>query len=268
MDPITATLLEHGYAVLFAFVLLDQIGLPMPALPVLIAAGGLAGAGRLDPALTVGVVALAAILGDWVWYELGRRYGLGIVRVLCRIAIEPDSCVRSTQGIFARHGPRSLLVAKWIPGLQTVAPPLAGAAKMQRLPFFAYAAVGALLWSAVPVAAGYALRDQLGVVGSMLEDLGGLAVVLCGAGLALYVCFKVLQRHRLIRALRGARISPLELRDQLENRESVEVVDLRHPIDFASDPYVIPGARRFEPEELDQRHAEIPRDRDIVLYCT
>jgi len=221
----TATLLEHGYAVLFAFVLLDQIGLPMPALPVLIAAGGLAGAGPLDPGPTIGVVTVAAILGDWFWYELGRRYGLGIVRVLCRIAIEPDSCVRSTQGIFARHGPRSLLVAKWVPGLQTVAPPLAGAARMQRLPFFVYAAVGALLWSALLVGAGYALRDQLGVVGSMLEDLGGLAVVLCGGALGLYVCFKILQRHRLIRALRGARISPLELWDHLENRKSIEVVD-------------------------------------------
>jgi membrane protein DedA with SNARE-associated domain len=268
MEPITAALIEHGYAVLFALVLLDQLGLPVPALPVVITAGGLAGAGRLDPLVAVGVVTLAATLGDWVWYELGRKHGIGIVRVLCRISLEPDSCVRSTQGIFARHGPRSLLVAKWIPGLQTVAPPLAGAARMERTPFFAYAVTGGVLWSGVLIGAGYAMRDQLGVIGAMLAELGGLAVVLLGGGLALYLGFKVLQRRRLIRALRGARISPLELRDQLEKNEPLEVVDLRHPIDFATDPYLIPGARRMEPEELDLRHAEIPRDRDIVLYCT
>jgi len=268
MEPITATLIEHGYAVLFAFVLLDQLGLPLPALPVVIAAGGLAGAGQLDPLVTVAVVTLAATLGDWAWYELGRKHGIRIVRVLCRISLEPDSCVRSTQGIFARHGPRSLLVAKWIPGLQTVAPPLAGAARMERTPFFAYAVTGGLLWSGVLIGVGYALRDQLGVIGAMLAELGGFSVVLLGGGLVLYVGFKVLQRHRFIRALRGARISPLELRDQLETSEPVEVVDLRHPIDFATDPYLIPGARRMEPEELELRHSEILRDRDIVLYCT
>lgn len=268
MEAMTAILIEHGYAVLFTLVLLDQLGLPVPALPVVIAAGGLAGTGRLDPFAAVGVVTLAATLGDWAWYELGRKRGIHIVRVLCRISLEPDSCVRSTQGIFARHGPRSLLVAKWIPGLQTVAPPLAGAAGMERTPFFAYAVTGGLLWSGILIGAGYALRDQLGVIGVMLAELGGFAVVLLGSALALYLGSKALQRQRFIRALRGARISPLELRDKLETSEPVEVVDLRHPIDYAADPYVIPGARRMEPEELEHRHAEIPRDRDIILYCT
>jgi membrane protein DedA with SNARE-associated domain len=264
----TATLLEHGYLVLFALVFLDQIGLPMPTLPVIVAAGGLAGLGKLDPVITVLVVTCAAVPADWAWYELGRKYGLGIVRVLCRISLEPDSCVRTTQGIFARHGPRSLLVAKWVPGLQTVAPPLAGAAKMGRLPFFAYALAGALLWSGVLVGAGYALRDQLEVIGAMLVELGGFAVVLLGGGLAVYVGFKILQRHRLIRALRTARITPHELQAQLSGDEPVEIVDLRHPVDFATDPYLIPGARRVAPDDLEEHHADIPRDRDIILYCT
>jgi membrane protein DedA with SNARE-associated domain len=268
MEAITATLLEHGYAVLFVFVLLDQLGLPMPAFPVIIAAGGLAGTGQLDPVIAVALVALAAIIGDWLWYELGRKYGIRIVRLLCRIALEPDTCVRSTQTTFGRYGPRSLLVAKWIPGLQTVAPPLAGAARVERAPFFAYATMGGLIWSGVLIGTGYALHDQLSVIGAMLAELGGFAVVLLGGGLALYMAFKLIQRQRFIRTLRGARISPLELRDMLEMSEPIEVVDLRHPIDFATDPYLIPGARRMEPEELEHRHAEIPRDREIVLYCT
>ena len=268
MEEVTAALIEHGYLVLFLFVLLDQIGLPVPALPVVVAAGALAGAGRLDPLLAIGLTTVAAVLGDWAWYELGRRYGTRIVRLLCRVALEPDSCVRSTQGVFARYGPRSLLVAKWIPGLQTVAPPLAGAAGTERAPFFAYAVAGAFLWSAILIGAGFALRDQLEAIGQQLLELGGLAVVLLGGGLALYLGLKIIQRQRLIRSLRGARISPFELRDQLGAAEPVEVVDLRHPIDFASDPHLIPGARRMEPEELAHRHAELPRDRDIVLYCT
>lgn len=268
VDPLTQTLLEHGYAVLFALVALDQIGLPMPALPVVVAAGGLAGAGQLDPWLSILVVTAAALPGDWIWYELGRRHGLGIVRILCRIALEPDSCVRNTQGIFARHGPRSLLVAKWVPGLQTVAPPLAGAAQMRRLPFFAYALAGALLWSGALVGVGYALRDQLGVFFAMLADLGGAAIFVLAGGLALYMLAKWIQRQRFMRALRIARISPDELHALMGVGELVEVVDLRHPVDFATDPYLIPGARRMEPEDLEHRHAEIPRDRDIILYCT
>jgi len=268
VEQLTAALLEHGYLVIFAMVFLDQVGLPVPALPIVVAAGGLAGAGRLDPLITVAVVMLAALPGDWVLYELGRRKGLGVVRFLCRIALEPDSCVRNTQGIFSRHGPRSLLVAKWVPGLQTVAPPLAGAARMGRFPFFVYSTAGAFVWGGALVGIGYGLRDQLGVIGAMLADLGWFAVVLLVGGLALYLAFKAIQRRRFMLALRGARISPLELHEQFEAGDSVEVIDLRHPIDFASDPFMIPGARRIAPEEIEHREAEIPRDRDIVLYCT
>ena len=268
MEALTATLLEHGYVVLFAFVLLDQLGLPVPALPIVVAAGGLAGAGQLDPLVALLVATAAGALGDWLWYELGRRHGLKIVRVLCRISLEPDSCVRRTQGLFARHGARSLLVAKWVPGLQTMAPPLAGASQMARLPFFAYAVAGGVSWAAVLLGVGYALRDQIGALGTMLGDLGARALPLLAGGLAIYIAYKLIQRQRFIRRLRVSRVTPAELSQQLAGGERVEVVDLRHALDFATDPYRIPGARRLAPEEIEARHEEIPRDRDIVLYCT
>lgn len=268
VEQLTAALLEHGYWVVFAIVFIDQVGFPLPALPVVVAAGGLVGTGHLDPIATLAVVMLAALPGDWILYELGRRHGHRVVRTLCRIALEPDSCVRSTQGIFARHGARSLLVAKWVPGLQTMAPPLAGAAHMRRLPFFAYATAGTAIWGAVLIGMGYGLHEQLAAIGAMLAELGWFAAVLLVGGLALYLALKAIQRRRFMLNLRGARISALELSELLAGEEPVEVVDLRHAVDFASDPYSIPGARRIDPEEIEYHEAEIPRDRDIVLYCT
>lgn len=268
MEAMMAAVIEHGYIVLFVLVLADQAGLPMPTLPLLVAAGGLAGKSYIDPFLAVLVATLAALLADWLWYELGKKHGVRIVRVLCKIALEADSCVRNTQALFARHGARSLLVAKWVPGLQTVAPPLAGAAGLARGPFLLYAGAGALLWSGSLIGAGYLLRDQIGAIAARFQDLGFIAVLILGGGLLLYIVYKAIQRHRFVRSLRGARISPGELGEIIARNEQIEVLDLRHPIDFATDPNMIPGARRVSPEDLDRHHEEIPRDRDIILYCT
>ena len=139
---------------------------------------------------------------------------------------------------------------------------------MERLPFLAYAVAGGAIWGGVLVGVGYALRDQLEIIGRMFGELGAFAIALLGGGLALYLGFKVLQRQRFIRALRAARISPEELEMRISANEPVEIIDLRHAIDFASDPFIIPGARRFTPEDLESRDDDIPRDREIVLYCT
>src|SRR5712691_2508672 len=115
-------LLRHGYSVLFAWVLVEQLGLPVPSVPLLLAAGALAGRGRLNLSLVAALPIVAALLSDALWYELGRRRGVKVLQFLCRISLEPDSCVRRTENVFARHGARSLLVAKFVPGLNTAAP--------------------------------------------------------------------------------------------------------------------------------------------------
>lgn len=268
MEQAFQFLLRHGYAVLFALVLAEQIGLPIPAIPVLLAMGALVGAGRfsLAPALLVAV--LAALLADLIWYELGRRRGHSILSLLCRISLEPDSCVRRTEDIFARHGARALIWAKFVPGLSTIAPPLAGMFRMRLGRFLAWDSAGAMLWAGAFTGIGYLFHEQLERVATIALQLGARLLLLLGGGLAAYIGWKYAQRQRFLRELRIARITPEELMKKLEAGEDLLVVDLRHSVEFEAEAVKVRGALHLLPQELDQRHQEIPRDREVVLYCT
>ncbi|HZA55315.1 MAG TPA: DedA family protein [Candidatus Udaeobacter sp.] len=139
-------LIRHGYALLFGWVLLEQMGLPIPAVPLLIAAGALAGAGKMNLTFAVALAFIAVILADLFWYSLGRYRGGRILKLLCRISLEPDSCIRRTENLFVRHGAHSLLVAKFVPGLNTAAPSLAGIFRMPMRRFLIFDSLGGLLW--------------------------------------------------------------------------------------------------------------------------
>jgi len=261
-------LIRHGYTVIFAFVLAEQLGFPLPAIPVLLAAGALAGTGKLSFPLVLGVAVAGAVLADSFWYELGRRRGIRVLQLLCRISLEPDSCVRRTEEVFVRHGARSLLVAKFIPGINTAAPPLAGIVRMKYPRFLAFDSVGAFLWAGGFLGLGWLFSDQLERVGGEAARLGGWLLVLLIGGAAGYIAWKYYQRQRFLRELRIARITAHELKQKLDAGENVVVVDLRHKIDFEAEPEAIPGALHVPPEEFEQRHGEIPRDRELILYCT
>ncbi len=261
-------LLRHGYAVLFIGVFVEQIGLPLPAVPFLLAAGALAGAGQLDFALATALAVVAALLSDVVWYEIGRRRGGTVLRLLCRISLEPDSCVRRTEDLFARHSSRSLLVAKFIPGLNTAAPPLAGIFHMRFSRFLLFDGLGALVRAGTFAGLGYLFSDQLEGVAAQAGRLGTWLLALLLGGLAGYIAWKYVHRQRFLCQLRVARISPEELKQKLDAGEELVIVDLRHSLDFEAEPTTIPGALHFDPEEFDQRHHAIPRGRDIILYCT
>jgi len=263
-----AFLIQHRYPLLFAAVLAEQLGLPVPAAPLLLTAGALAGMGKLDLWSALALSGLACLLADGVWYEAGRRRGTRILAWLCRLSLEPDSCVRRTEDVFARHGARTLLVAKFVPGLSTIAPPLAGITGMSVWRFVACDGAGALLWAGTYLALGAVFDRQLEALARGIEALGGN---LLGAGvvlLAVWLGFKWIQRRRFLRRLRLARITAEELKSKLDGPEPVVVVDLRHPLDFAADPVTVPGALRFSTDDLKSRHQEIPRDREIILYCT
>ena len=258
-------LIRHGYAVLFGWVLLEQLGLPIPAAPLLVAAGALARAGKMNLTFAVVLAFVAVILADLFWYSLGRYRGGRILKLLCRISLEPDSCVRRTENLFIRHGVRSLLIAKFIPGLNTAAPSLAGVFRMPVRRFLIFDCLGGFFWVATVTSVGLIFSDQLEEIA--LRWGGWLVAVLAG-GLAAYVLWKFIQRRRFLRRLRIARITPKELMDKLTAQEKISIVDLRQPMDIEAFPQMIPGALRIAMEEIEERHTEIPRDRDIVLYCS
>jgi membrane protein DedA with SNARE-associated domain len=268
MEAFSDFVLQYGYAVLAIWVFLDQLGVPIPAIPVLIAVGGLAGSGEFDLTTSLVVSTLASLPSDVIWYYTGRKRGGAVLRTLCRISLEPDSCVRTTENTFEKHGTRSLLIAKFIPGYQTLAPPLAGMAKVPFARFLAYSAIGAVLWSAVFLGVGYALHNQLDYAFGLVSEFGTGFAILIGGSLVGYVAWKFAMRQIFLRQLRIARISPSELKGMLDEGHEVAIVDLRHAFEIELAPYAIPGAQVMSLEEIDEHHERIPRDKDIVLYCT
>lgn len=268
MDETFQFLIRHGYSVLFVWVLAEQLGLPLPATPLLLAAGALAGAGQMNIWLAIALAVLASLLGDVSWYEFGRRRGGKVLNLLCRISLEPDSCVRKTENAFVRHGSRSLLLAKFVPGLNTMAPPLAGIIGMRLWRFLIFDALGALLYIGLFTGLGFVFSNQLEQVAARVASLGFSLLVILGGGLAAYVAWKYIQRRRFIRGLRIARITPEELKRKIDAGEEVVVVDLRGSLDFEAEPQTIPGAIRLAPDKIEEGHSQIPRDREIVLFCT
>lgn len=268
MQATVEFLSRHGYLVLVSWVFAEQIGLPIPAIPILLAAGALAGAGRLSlPASLVSCV-LAAMIADAIWFQLGRRRGVQILRLVCRISLEPDSCVRRTEGMFSSHGERTLLFSKFLPGLNTVAPPLAGVVHMGLGRFLVFDALGTLLWAGTFLGLGYAFTGQIEQIAARAESTGSWALLVAGGGLAGYVAYKLISRQRFLRELRIARIGADELKARVDAGESLVIVDLRHALDVEAEPATIPGAFRMNAEEVQSKPDWLPRDREVILFCT
>ncbi|MFY9342157.1 MAG: VTT domain-containing protein [Planctomycetota bacterium] len=268
MQVLLDYLVRHGYAVVFFWVLGAQAGLPIPAIPLLLAAGALAGTGHLDLTLLVALSLAASLFSDAAWYLIGRRHGVRVLALLCRISLEPDSCVRRTQQAFSARGARTLLLAKFVPGLSTAAPPLAGMTGM-RLPRFLWLdGLGALLWTAAFVGPGYLFSDQLERLAENAALTGTWLLGIFATLVVLWVAARFTQRQLFLRRLRTARIAPADLYQLQQQGAAPFVVDLRHAIDFDADPHVVPGALRLTAEQIEARHGEIPRDRDVVVYCT
>jgi len=271
MDELARQLARHGLLLVFLNVLVEQAGLPVPSMPVLVLCGALAARGEMSVPLVLVTATLASLVADGVWFGLGRRQGRRILKTICRISLSPESCVRQTERLFDRYGLYSIAVAKFVPGFSTVAPPLAGAMRVGAGRFALVAVVAALAWAGAAVAIGWFFHDAIGEVAVRLEGLGFWGVALVGALLACYVAFKWWQRSRFYRLLRMARITPEELLRLLDDAIDTLVFDVRTAGGRRQDPRRIPGALILDPEssgEFDARLAALPRDRDIILYCT
>jgi membrane protein DedA with SNARE-associated domain len=261
-------LIEYGYLLLFGLIFLDQLGLPLPSIPVVLGAGALSGMGEMNLALAVFVAVLACVPADLVWFYLGRTRGGKVLNLLCSISLEPDYCVHRTEVSFERFGPFTLVLAKFVPGLQTIAPPMAGLTGMPMARFLALDTLGATLWAAIIAYIGFLFSEELTAVATRFAELGGLATIIVVGLFAVFVVVKAWQRMRFLRTLKMRQLLPREVHAILESGEPVYIIDLRHRIDFNALPYTVPGALRVPMEHIEQHHEAIPRDRDIVLYCS
>ncbi len=268
MNQTLEFLTRHGTAVVFAAVFIEQMGIPLPATPWLVACGALIGAGKMNWAIAVGAAAFGSLLADLIWFYLGRHFGNRVLNLLCRISLEPDSCVRRTQDVFARYGMRGVIVAKFIPGLSTLAPPLAGSSGVGAPRFFLFDTIGSLLYAGGLILVGVLFSRQLEQVLAAFANLGGSALAIVAGLLALYIGYKYLQRYRLLRELRMSRITVDELHQKQEAGENLVVVDLRPQSELDQDPARIRGALHMTLDEVSRRRQELPLDRDIILYCS
>ncbi len=268
MDELLQFVAQNGYIVIFFGVLIEQIGIPLPSNLLLIVAGALAGLGQLDLSFVISMTVLAALLGDTIWYWIGRRRGFQVLGFLCKISLEPDSCVSRAKQMFLKNGQRSLLVAKFVPGLSTFAQPLAGATRMGLSRFLFFDGLGSLLWAGVFVGLGYVFSDQFMLVADYAVSFGSWFGAIVAFGLGIYFGWKLFKRRRFMKSLRVARIKPEELKSRLDAGEEMVVIDLRDQMDFNANPQTIPTAIRMPPDELEERHEELPRELDVVLYCT
>ena len=257
-------LTQYGSVLLFVVVLVEQVGLPVPALLFLIAAGALVGTGQMALSVAVGSAVLAALLGDQLWYELGRRRGRRVLNWLCRISLEPTSCVRRTEEFFTRHGMRSLVVAKFVPGLSTIAPALAGIVGLRMPQYLLYNGLGTILWVGSGIGLGYAFSDQLEQAVSVVAHLGPTMVLILLGGVAGYVAYKVWHHFRVGR--RVPRLTVQQVKEKISAGEDPVFIDLRSHGARREVPG-IPGSLPLSVEEVIAGHRDLPRDRDVILYC-
>ncbi len=268
MELPTQILLAYGYLLLFAWILLGQSNIPLPATPILLAAGALTAEHELSFPLALASAVLAAMAADSSWFLVGRRYGHHVLRLLCKLSLEPTICVRRTQDSFGRRRQATLLIAKFVPGLATLAPPIAGQNGMSYAEFLFFDALGVTAWVAALLTLGRLFGDALRRNPSLLDWAGRFSGALLLLGIVGFFVARVIRRRIVLRELAAARLEPEDLKRQLDAGEPVYIVDLRHPLELVPDPFTLPGALHFSPDSLAARHHEIPRDRDIVLFCT
>ena len=264
----THVVLMYGYLLLFTWVLVEQLGLPLPAAPALAAAGALSASRQMNFWLALGAAVAGSLLADSAWYFTGRKYGHLVLRMLCKLSLEPTTCVRRTQDSLGRRRIRTLLIAKFVPALSTLAPPMAAQNGMGYAEFLAFDTLGAALWATTVLAVGRFCCDLLKRDPGLLSWAGRFWLALLVLAVAGFILWRIARRRRFMRQLAAARLEPEELKRQLDAGDRLFIVDLRHPLELLPDPFTLPGAVHFSPELLTAHHAEIPRDRDIVLYCT
>jgi membrane protein DedA with SNARE-associated domain/rhodanese-related sulfurtransferase len=260
--------MDYRILIITANVLANQLGLPVPVLPTLIVGGALAAQGAISPTQLFAGALLACLLADSVWFLAGRMYGNGVMKLLCRISLTPDSCVSETQSRFERWGSNALIVAKFVPGLSLIAPPLAGATRMGWLRFLAYSAVGSAAWVGIAVLGGMLFRRQIEELMPHIADFGLAAVSVFCVLLVIYIAYKWWERMRFYSVLRMSQIEVGDLHKLMGVLPPPLVIDVRSATAVQLEPRRIPGALHIPLTDVPNHLRDLPRDRDIISYCT
>jgi len=272
--PIAIVFFVHyAYLIIFLWVLVEQIGIPIPSVPVLLTAGTLSATHRVSFIGITMAMLLACIIADTVWFSLGRRYGNSVLKLLCRLSFEASTCVSKTEGYFTRRGAVTLLFAKFVPGLSTVAAPIAGQTGMSYPRFLLWDLAGSIIWGETFILAGRFFGDLAKKSAPFFAWLGHFAFFIFAAMVLGFLAHRIWKQRKFLQQVREMRLEPSELKSMLDDAETNGnkppfIVDLRHPLDYLPDPRVLPGALRIGPNELKQHSEIIPRDRDVILYCT
>jgi membrane protein DedA with SNARE-associated domain/rhodanese-related sulfurtransferase len=267
MHELVALLLGHGALIIFAVTLVARIGVPVPASPLLVVAGSLVMAGQISMAAAVGVSIAANVLGDGAWFLAGRRHGYRVMKQLCRISLSPDSCVRQSESLITRWGGRSLIAAKFVPGVSVIAAPMAGALGMSTARFLAFEVVAALIWTIGFMALGMVFTDQIQQIFDIMASTGGLATAVLVLALAALLGVRYWQRRRFLRELEIPRIGVDELSALIEQGKEPVVIDVRSDASTQIDARRIPGAIAVALRDIQAKGAELTPEREIVLYC-
>ncbi|QYG09465.1 VTT domain-containing protein [Janthinobacterium sp. PAMC25594] len=261
-------LLEHyGVLIVFGIVLVEQLGLPIPAFPILVVAGALAVDGDMNGGLVLAAALGACLISDFTWFRAGRHFGKRILRLLCRISLSPDYCVSQTEDKFKRWGPKALIVSKFVPGFNTVAAPMSGALGTPPGLFFLYASLGALLWSGTGIVVGVIFHASVQQVLDLLSTMGSTALLMLATLLGLFLLYKFLERRRFRQALQIERIGIDELFELIEQGEEPLMVDARSATAQALEP-AVPGALFFNGKEPVPALIGMDKDRHIIVYCS
>ena len=267
MAQLMSLLVQNAILVVFVASFAARLGLPVPAAAVLVVTGALLAAGDVSVVGVVLAAVIANLLGDGAWFYAGRRFGYRFMRLLCRISLSPDSCVQRSELQFQRWRGQVLLIAKFVPGLATVAPPLVGAMGLAPSAFVLFDGLGSLLWAVVAIGLGYVFAAQIDDLLAAIANAGTLALEVLLGLLALYVVARWWQRRHLLRTLRMARITVEELERALKSEPAPVVLDVRAEGSRLLDARVLPGALLLDDRGIDRSVHDIPLDRELVVYC-
>jgi membrane protein DedA with SNARE-associated domain len=270
MSDVVSLIAHHGYIVIFVIVFAEAMGIPMPAAIALVAGGAAAASHVLRAPLVFAIAVVGLVLGDSVLYRLGRSMGWRLLGVLCRVSANPETCILRSAESFYKRGKMTVLFAKFVPGVNTMAPPLAGSMKMRYSQFVLFDLGAAILYTLAYGTLGFVFRDLVASLSSGFRTAGHAVEIVIVVALIAYISYRVYlySKHRAYRIVPHVQVEELARKLQAEKPDNILLIDVRSHGYYDSGADRIKGSIRVEPNNLSEEIKTLPKDKDIYVYCT